>query len=244
MTDIGSSIYHGIQFKAEKRFSQGLGFMGTYTFSRNINTGGDGFNSSASPQDPTCIECDRSLSTFHRKNLFAMGFIYELPFGKGKPYGADLSGAANHILGGWQVNGIISASSGQPLNVTIPRDIANIGARSVSQRPNLNGDPNIDSPTADRWFDTSVFSEPAPYTFGNAGRNLVIGPNNQTWTLGLFKNFMIREPHRLQFRVEFFNAFNNVNLNNPEGSFDSPNLGRINASAPARQIQFGLKYYF
>ncbi len=108
----------------------------------------------------------------------------------------------------------------------------------------MNGDPNIDSPTADRWFDTSVFSEPAPYTFGNAGRNLVIGPNNQTWTLGLFKNFMIREPHRLQFRVEFFNAFNNVNLNNPEGNFDSPNLGRINASAPARQIQFGLKYYF
>ncbi len=90
MTDIASSIYHGVQFKAEKRFSQGLAFMGTYTFSRNINTGGDGFNSSASPQDPTCIECDRALSAFHRKNLFAMNFIYELPFGKGKRYGADL----------------------------------------------------------------------------------------------------------------------------------------------------------
>ncbi|MGH9962654.1 MAG: hypothetical protein ACREBC_36990, partial [Pyrinomonadaceae bacterium] len=245
MTDLASSIYHGIQFKAEKRFSQGLAFMGTYTFSRNINTGGDGFSMSASPQDPTCIECDRALSAFHRKNLFAMNFIYELPFGKGKRSATDLSGAANHILGGWQVNGIITASSGQPINVTIPRDIANIGARSVSQRPNLNGDPNIDNPTAARWFNTSVFSEPAPFTYGNAGRNIVIGPNNQTWTLGLFKNFLITEYHRFQFRVEFFNAFNNVNLNNPNVSFDAgANFGRINGSAPARQIQFGLKYYF
>jgi outer membrane receptor protein involved in Fe transport len=244
MTDIASSIYHGVQFKAEKRFSQGLAFMGTYTFSRNINTGGDGFSMSASPQDPNCIECERALSAFHRKNLFAMNFVWELPFGRGKRFATDLSGAANHILGGWQFNGIITASSGQPVNVTIPRDIANIGARSITQRPNVSGDPNIDSPTADRWFDTSAFSEPAPFTYGNAGRDIVIGPNNQTWTLGLFKNFMIREPHRLQFRAEFFNAFNNVNLNNPDVNFDSSNLGRINGSAPARQIQFGLKYYF
>ena len=244
MTDIASSIYHGVQFKAEKRFSRGLAFLGSYTYSRNINTGGDGFSSSSSPQDPTCIDCERALSAFHRKNLFSMNFVYELPFGKGKQYLSDLSGAANHILGGWQFNGIITASSGQPIGVGIPRDIANIGARSISQRPNVNGDPNIDNPTSDRWFDRSVFSEPAPFTYGNAGRNIIIGPNNQAWTLGFYKNFMIREPHSLQFRVEMFNAFNHVNLNNPTTSFDSPNIGRIFGSAPARQIQFGLKYYF
>jgi hypothetical protein len=244
MTDIASSIYHGLQLKAEKRFSQGLAFLGSYTFSRNINTGGDGFSMSASPQDPTCIECDRALSAFHRKNIFSLNFVYELPFGQGKQFGSDLRGAANHILGGWQFNGIITASSGQPIGVGIGRDIANIGARSIGQRPNVSGNPNIDNPTSARWFNTSVFSEPAPFTYGNAGRNIIIGPANQTWTLGLYKNFMIREPHSLQFRVEFFNAFNNVNLNNPTTGFDSPNLGRIFGSAPARQIQFGLKYYF
>ncbi len=156
-----------------------------------------GSQRSASPQDPNCIECERALSSFHRKNIFAMNFVYELPFGKGKQFGSDLSGAANHILGGWQFNGIITASSGQPIGVGIPRDIANIGARSISQRPNLNGDPNIDNPTSDRWFDKSVFSEPAPFTYGNAGRNIIIGPSNQTWTLGFYKNFLIAEPHSL-----------------------------------------------
>ncbi len=232
MTDIASSIYHSLQVKAEKRFSKGLAFLGSYTFSRNLNTGGDGFSGSASPQDPNCIECERALSLFHRKNLFAMNFVYELPFGKGKPYGSDLSGVANHILGGWQFNGVITASTGQPINVSIPRDIANIGARSITQRPNLLGDPNLDNPTSDRWFDKSVFFEPAPFTYGNAGGNIIIGPANQTWTLGFYKNFQIAEPHSLQFRVEMFNAFNHVNLNNPTTSFDSANFGRILASQP------------
>ena len=173
-----------------------------------------------------------------------MNFVYELPFGRGKAYGSDMSGIANHIVGGWQFNGIITASSGQPIGVGIGRDIANIGARSISQRPNLLGDPNIDNPTSDRWFDKSVFFEPAPFTYGNSGRNNIIGPSNQTWTLGFYKNFLIREPHSLQFRVEMFNAFNHVNLNNPTTGFDSVNLGRIFGSASARQIQFGLKYYF
>src|SRR5262245_47160373 len=149
MTDIASSIYHGLQMKAEKRFSKGLTFLGSYTFSRNINTGEDGFSMSSSPQNPHCIECDRALSAFHRTNIFALNFVYELPFGKGKQFGSDLSGAANHILGGWQLNGIVTASSGQPIGVGIGRDIANTGARSISQRPNVNGNPNLDNPTAE-----------------------------------------------------------------------------------------------
>ncbi len=116
-----------------------------------------------------------------------MNFVYELPFGKGKQYRSDLSGAANHILGGWQFNGIITASSGQPINVGIGRDIANIGARSITQRPNLSGDPKIDNPTADLWFNKSVFSEPAPFTYGNAGRNNIIGPGESDLDTGLLQ---------------------------------------------------------
>jgi len=96
----------------------------------------------------------------------------------------------------------------------------------------------------DRWFDTSVFSTPELYTYGNGGRNTVIGPGYRNSTLGLYKNFFIKERHRIQFRMEFFNAFNNVNLNNPDTNFQSGNIGRISSSDPARQIQFGLKYSF
>jgi hypothetical protein len=245
MANSSASIYHGLQLKAEKRFSQGLSFLGTYTWSKNISRDGDGFNLSYGAQDPTNISLERALSIFDHRHIFALNYIYELPFGKGRPYLSSLSGVGNAILGGWQINGIITARSGGPVNVRIPRDIANIGAREIGQRPNISGNPNISNGTAGGWFDTSVFSEPAPYTFGNAGRNIVTGPHHQNWNLGLYKNFPIRENRdRIQFRVEFFNVWNLVNLAQPEGSFDSPNFGRISSSLPARQIQFGLKYNF
>jgi hypothetical protein len=231
--------------KAEKRFSQGLSFLGTYTWSKNISRDGDGFSLSYGAQDPTNLTLERALSVFDHRHIFALNYIYELPFGKGRASLSDLSGVGNAILGGWQINGIITARSGGPVNISIPRDIANIGPRAIGQRPNVSGDPNISNGTAGGWFDTSVFSEPAPYTFGNAGRNIVTGPHHQNWNLGLYKNFPIRENRdRIQFRVEFFNVWNLVNLAQPEGNFDSPNFGRISSSLPARQIQFGLKYNF
>src|SRR5262249_18323866 len=127
-----------------------------------------------------------------------------------------------------------------------PRDIANIGARSISQRPNVSGNPNIDGGgSVERWFNTDVFSEPAPYTYGNAGRNIVVGPGHHNWNFGLFKNFQIKDEHRIQFRVEFFNLWNHTNFGTPNGNFDDKaNFGRITSSDPARQIQFALKYNF
>jgi hypothetical protein len=244
MTDIASSIYLGAQFKAEKRFSQGLSFMGTYTFSRMINTGGDGFSLSSSPQNPDCLECDKALSAFYHKNIFAMNWVYELPFGRGKKYGSGSNAVANQFIGGWQFNGIWTWGSGSPVNVGIGRDIANIGARAIGQRPNVSGNPNIDNPTIQNWFNTDVFSEPAPYTYGNAGRNIVQGPGYQYWTLGIFKNFVFKENYRIQFRTEFFNTFNHANFNNPDGGFDSPTFGQVLGADNARQIQFGLKFNF
>ncbi len=244
MTDIASSNYNGAQFKAEKRFSSGLSFMGTYTFSRMINTGGDGFSLSSSPQNPDCLECDKALSAFYHKNIWAMNWVYELPFGKGKKFGSGSNAVGNQVIGGWQINGIWTWGSGAPVNVQIPRDIANIGARSIGQRPNVNGNPNIGNQTIQNWFNTDVFSEPAPYTYGNAGRNIVQGPGYQYWTLGVFKNFWIKENYHIQFRAEFFNAFNHANFNNPDGNFDSPTFGQVLGSDYARQIQFGLKFNF
>jgi hypothetical protein len=246
MANSAHSIYHGLQLKAEKRFSQGLSFLGTYTWSHNISVLGDGFSQSQTAQNPDDARADRGLSNFDHRHIFAFNYVYELPFGKGKPHLNSMNAVGNSILGGWQINGIITARAGAPFNVFIPRDIANIGARSISERPNVSGDPNISGGgSVERWFNTDVFSEPAPYTYGNAGRNIVVGPGHHNWNFGLFKNFQIREEHRIQFRVEFFNLWNHTNFGLPSGNFDDKaNFGRITSSDPARQIQFALKYNF
>ena len=188
---------------------------------------------------------DWGLTGLHRRHLFSSNWIYELPFGKNRRYMGNISGLGDALLGGWQVSGIITAYSGQALTVGIGRDIANIGARSPNQRANNTGqNPDISNPTRDKFFDTSVFFVPPLYTFGNAGRGILIGPGQQNYTLGLYKTFLITERHRIQFRAETYNAFNHPNWNNPSTNPESVNFGRITTVSGARQIQFGLKYSF
>ena len=140
--------------------------------------------------------------------------------------------------------------SGMPVNVTTGAD--NALSSTPNQRPNVNGNPvlSYDRPRAEKilaWFDRSVFSAPAPGTYGNVGRNALIGPSESTTNLAVFKNFRIpgREGQRLQFRSEFFNVFNSVNLSNPNASLSSGvQMGRITSSGSARVIQFALKFLF
>ncbi|MSO23548.1 MAG: TonB-dependent receptor [Acidobacteria bacterium] len=245
LTAVATSSYHGLQVKAEKKLSQGLSFLTSYTFSKAINIGGDGFGMSSSPQNARDLKAERALSAFHRRHNFVASYIYELPFGSGRRFLSSWCGWANHLIEGWEINGITTARAGQPINVTIPRDIANIGSRGFATRPNLLRDPVLENPSAALWFDTSAFAEPVPYTFGNAGRNVVTGPGTYNWTMGLFKNFDIQDRRkRIQLRAEAFNLQNHVNLTNPDTDFDSPTFGQILGAAPARQIQFGVKYLF
>jgi hypothetical protein len=132
----------------------------------------------------------------------------------------------------------------------MPFDNANVGARGNFQRPNLVGDPFPSGWTTTYgpgglYMDTSAFAAPPQFSFGNLGRNAVRGPGFVNFDLGAFKNFAITERVRLQYRSEFFNAFNNVNFSNPGGSFGTPNFGRsLGTQNPQRSIQMGLKLYF
>ena len=143
----------------------------------------------------------------------------------------------------------------QPFYSSAPKlhfDNQNDGQRGQNQRPNVIRDPQPSgfSGTQTKWFDTAAFAIPAPYTYGNLGRNTLYGPALQTWDFGLFKNISVTEKTRLQFRAELFNAFNNVNFSNPNSSIGAqgaatPGFGQISSTAtPQRQIQFGLKYLF
>ena len=250
MGNQASSIYHGLQFKIEKRFSDGLSFRGNYAWGKTIDVLGAGFSASQTAQNPLDILGDRALSDLHRAHTFTFDYVWQLPFGRDQAVGSGWSKAVDTVLGGWQLTGIVTASSGPPVNASVPRDIANIGGRVVAQRPNLVGDPYGGvSGAPEEYFNLDAFAEPAAYSFGNFGRNVLIAPGLFQFDAGLFKNFRLNERVGLQFRSEYFNAFNNVNFGKPNANFDAGAgvFGSIGGLAPqqfARQIQFGLKIIF
>jgi len=147
------------------------------------------------------------------------------------------------LLGEWQAGGNFTAQSGAPFTVNIASDQANIGA-GPAQRPNLSGNPNAGPRIAAQWFDTSAFSLPALYTFGNAPRNALIGPGLQEFDLSLQKEIAITEAAKLQFRAEAYNLLNRVNFNLPNRIAFTPNFGSISSAQDSRLLQFALKLIF
>ena len=248
MDNSATSTYEGLQVKVEKRFSQGLTFRVNYAFGKAIDNGGSGFGASSAPQNPYNTRADKALSGLNRTNILSLDYVYQLPFGRGRKFGSGMNRAADALLGGWELTGILSATSGSPFTVNIPRDVANVGARSISQRPDLVGDPYSGAQHApDLWINKAAFAEPAPYTFGNLGRNTLIGPGFAQFDFGGYKNFTLTERIALQFRFESFNLTNRVNFGNPDSSFDDPvgTFGRITGLAGRpREEQIGLKLLF
>ncbi len=248
MDNNATSTYHGLQAKLEKRFSQGLTFRANYAFGKALDNGGSGFGASSAPQDPRNVRGDKAISGLNRTHIFSLDYVYQLPFGRGHKFGADMNRFADAIVGGWELTGIWSATSGAPFTVNIGRDIANIGARSISQRPDVVGNPYSGAKKApDLWINKSAFAEPAPYTFGNLGRNTLVGPRFSQFDFGGYKNFTITEWLHLQLRIEAFNLFNRTNFGNPDSNFDDPvgTFGRITGlSGRPREEQIGLKLIF
>ncbi|MGI8782937.1 MAG: TonB-dependent receptor domain-containing protein [Acidobacteriota bacterium] len=250
-----SSIYHSFQLKAEKRLSNGLSFLLAYTNAKliddssqsNGNYGRDGVR-----QNTYDRRADRSISPNDISQRLVIGFVYELPFGRGRLLGKDWNRVADVLAGGWQVNGIATLQTGVPLTISAPNTC---NCFSNGQRPNINGSAkgsgdvyaavNNTAP----YFNTSVFSAAPLYTFGNAPRTLpdVRGPGTHNWDFSVFKNFRILEGLNVQFRAEAFNLLNRVQFQLPEQNFG--NLGRgfgqitSQANSP-RQMQFALKVLF
>jgi hypothetical protein len=162
--------------------------------------------------------------------------------------------SSNHFvrfaLGGWQIGGVTTIQSGSPVNVTLSGDPANIGISNL-QRPNLVGaipsmncQPLAGSLELVNCYDASAFALPAAFTFGNAPRNALRGSKSIISDLSLMKNFPLGGGAQFQFRAELFNAFNNVNYGNPNGTLNSAQFGRISSAGSMRQIQLGGKILF
>ena len=240
----GLSSYHALQFSAEKRFTAGLSFLGSYTWGHSIDNVATAFGGGADgpvPQDNRNRRADRGNSSFDIGQRFTFSWNYQIPFGKS---GSSLKdkGITRAILGGWQMNGIATAQTGLPFTPTLASPTVNTGGAS---RPDRVASGKLDDADPTRWFDVTAFTSPAQFTYGNAGRNILDGPGRVNFDFSLFKDFPITEGSRIQFRTEFFNLFNTPQFDLPNSTVGVGNAGTITGIVGIpRQIQFGLKFVF
>jgi hypothetical protein len=241
----GTADYHAFQFSAEKRLSHGFSGLLSYTWGHAIDTVGQSFGGGADgplPQDPRNRLADRGNSPFDMRHRLTVAWTYELPFGRGRRW-MNQEGALEYVLGGWQFNGVGMLQTGLPFTPTLNAATVNTGTGS---RPNRVGDGGtLADPTVDRWFDTSAFTTPAAFTYGDAGRNILYGPGRVNFDFSLFKEFRVNQGVAVQFRVEAFNVFNHPQFDLPNAAIGAGNAGTITAIVGTpRQIQFGAKVVF
>jgi hypothetical protein len=258
-TDTGAARYDSLQVKAEtKNTRHGIYALVGYTYSRTFDSGlpdGLGSNSGATYWPlPGSNKADWGVSGLNLNNQFTASVIYDLPFGKGKAFGSDWSGAVNAVLGGWSVNVIERAESGFPIFVY---DSANLSGVNFLDnfaswnRPDQVCDPKSSHPTIGAWFNTQCFVAPPPGQLGTASRTPVYGPDFVNTDFSAVKRFRVSEAMNVDFRAEFFNLFNHAQFNDP-GSSSTPgadlnagSFGKINSTVGnPRVIQFALKLNF
>jgi hypothetical protein len=240
----GNSIYHSLQTQLERRLTKGLQFLASYTWSHAIDDSAGAFDNQTNRVDPYNLRLERGNSSLDLRHRFVFSSLYEIPYGRGRTYGKDLPGVVDAVLGGWQLNGILTLQTGQPFDLTDPGN--------PETRPDITGNPETFG-DADRWFDTTVFARvptngsQVKLRPGSAGRNILYGPGIKSLDFSLFKNFRITERITTQFRAETFNLTNTPQFSQPNGDISNTgDFGRIRSTrlGSNRQIQFALRVTF
>jgi hypothetical protein len=243
----GNSTYHSAQVKVEKRYSHGLSFLSSLTWSKTINDQPEICCAQPFPQNSYNVASERGLADFHQGLRWASSFDYELPFGTGQRYSTN-NRALDLAFGGWHIGGIYALGSGFPFSPQIGFDPSNTGSQGLL-RPDQIGIGTLPrgQRSANLWFNPDAYAAPAAYTFGNAGRNSLIGPGINSFDGSLRKLFAMGETRSLQFRAEFFNLMNHPNFAQPDPLIDDgPGAAGVitGIGIPMRQIQLGLKVNF
>ena len=261
ITGIANSSYNALEASLRKRFSYGISFLGSYTWSHAIDDVSS-FNIAGSSsiqvagendlaQDPRNLAAERGPSLFDARHRFVFSYQWSLPFFQSK------QGKAQYVLGGWQLNGIFTAMSGTPFTVFDSQDASLQGSAPEitgfsANRPNLvaGQDQNAGPHKPGAWLNTDAFSRVIPdplspvQQFGTLGRNTALGPGYTNWDFAVTKNFRLAESKSLQFRAEFFNVLNHTNFHIPNSDISSRTFNQILEAEPPRLVQFALKFLF
>jgi len=241
--------YHSGMIRLEKRMSRGLTFLGSYAWSKALDqtygTASDGGESGsiATVMDRTNFRREKGPSGMDIRHRAVFSYIYQFPFGPGKQFGGSVTGPLARLIEGWSFSGITTFETGPPITIRTDRDPANTG--QTQQYTDVIGNPRIvpGGRSVLKWFNTDAFVVPVtpPYRYGNAGRGLVNAPGINNWNLALMKDTSIHERLRLQFRAEFFNAFNHTQYGTPDFDKGDENFGAISNSYAPRIIQLAMK---
>jgi hypothetical protein len=243
----GWEKYNALALTFTQRVWRGLTLNSTYTWSKALDDASNPGPDNAGPnfpQDPANLAAEKGLSDFDHRNRFVTNFLYQIPFLK------NSAGWTHTAFSGWQVGGIWTLQSGAPFTVNLSTDVANNGEplSAPSQRPNLTCNPNSGPKTTAQWFNTACFAIPAAFTYGTAGRDIVIGPGLDDFDATLQNEFPVRENLKLQFRLDIFDFFNHPNFNAPVGAgrtfSASTSFGSITSANDPRDMQFSLRLVF
>jgi hypothetical protein len=254
ISGIANSNYNSLQSSLQKRFSHGLEFMASYTYSKTLDDASSFNITGSSPQsvagendlaqDPFDLAAEYGRSLFDARHRFVLSYVWQIPFW------THAQNWYEYAFGNWQVNGIFSASTGTPFTVYDSSDPSLEGQSPeisgfFSDRPNLVASPNDGPKTPQDWFNLQAFQRVTePGQFGSAGRNVVQAPGIAEWDFSLFKDFRVAESRTLEFRAEVFNILNRPNFGIPVSDINSPGFGEIQSASPPRLIQLALKFLF
>jgi hypothetical protein len=264
--------YDGLQVSVNHRFAHGFTVLGSYTFSKALDEAPPAISFTEISGGPKIrmnsddLASDKGLGAFDVRHNFAMSFLWDLPFGRGRRLGRDFAGATEMLFGGWSLGGVVTLASGHPFTplISFNRSRSGVAGATATQvdrpslRPGFSNNPVIGKP--DQWYDPNAFELPPAGFYGNLGRNTLIGPGLSNVDVSLTKEIGVRaisETFRVQLRFELFNALNHPNFDLPGNAQNATSAsfiftdtsGRPNVAATrpvktisdAREFQFACK---
>ena len=255
----GDNHYNGLSARVEHRLTKGLYVLNSFTWGKAMGNSEQALETfagyyQANPQNIRNLAAEKGLSSFDVKLNNVTSVVYQLPFGKGREFGANMNPVLDAFAGGWELTSINTAHTGMPLDVTYGATGANIVSALSNDyrgqpflRPNVSGSGVSQSRSAmlNTYFAGYTFTTPpASSPYGNVGRNSFRAPNFDQWDFSVDKNFRIRDKARLQVRAEFFDVLNHTNFGIPNTQTTSAAFGTIRTTYPSRQGQFALKLLF
>jgi hypothetical protein len=238
------STFHGATLKVQQRFHGGLQFLVSYTYGKSLDYGSSaasGGGAVGGGQTVTNMDAWHGPSGYDTRHRAVISNVYELPFGTGRRWMSEAGGLLQGVVGGWQLSGITTLTTGRPFTVTLQTGVNN-GAPSW---PNRIGSGVLDEPTVDAWFKTTDFVAPPQNTYGDSGRGILYAPGHVNVDASLSKRFNVTGRSNLEVRWDVFNLFNHPGFGFPNSAIGNANAGRITTTiVDNRSMQFALKFNF